>query len=157
MYYGVVGLDCKLKYLILIELLGLCLLYDMVFMKNYLILVDLLFFWQEDLLKVGFYVLMFYDQLLMCFVIVLCYGQVSEVCWFEVVLMFVLYWMNVYEEGNEIVFDGYFQENLDFMFFEVLGCDVKMVKIMVGIDEQLFWLKLYCWCFNLVIGKMVEE
>ncbi|MEM1248709.1 MAG: carotenoid oxygenase family protein [Acidobacteriota bacterium] len=157
MHYGVVGPDRKLKHLIPIELPGPRLPHDMAFTKNYSILADLPFFWNEDFLKAGFHVPMFHDQLPTRFAIVPRYGQPSEVRWFEAAPTFVLHWMNAYEEGNEIVLDGYFQENPDPMPLEAPGRDVKMAKIMAGIDEQSFRPKLHRWRFNLSTGKTVEE
>jgi carotenoid cleavage dioxygenase-like enzyme len=157
MHYGVVGADRKLKHLIPIELPGPRLPHDMAFTKNFSILIDLPFFWNEELLEAGFFVPTFHDHLPTRFAIVPRFGSPSEIRWFEADPTFVLHWMNAYEEGNEIVLDGYFQEDPDPAPLEAPGRDPRIAKIMAGIDEASFKPKLHRWRFNLDTGQTREE
>ena len=44
------------------------------------------------------------------FAIVPRHGRTQDVRWFEAASTYVLHWLNAYEDGDEIVLDGYFQE-----------------------------------------------
>ena len=39
------------------------------------------------------------------------YGRTDEIRWFECEATYVLHWINAYEDGDEIVLDGFFQGN----------------------------------------------
>ena len=41
------------------------------------------------------------------------YGNENDIKWFEAKSTYVLHWGNAYEDGDEIVLDGYFQEDPD--------------------------------------------
>ncbi|MEM9035225.1 MAG: carotenoid oxygenase family protein [Actinomycetota bacterium] len=157
MQYGVVGADGQLRHLIPIELPGPRLPHDMAFTKNFSILADLPFFWHEELLAEGFHVPTFHDHLPTRFAIVPRYGSPTEIRWFEAAPTFVLHWMNAHEEGNEIVLDGYFQENPDPEPLELPGVDPRLAKIMATIDEHSFRPRLHRWRFNLDTGATTEE
>ncbi|MEM9135402.1 MAG: carotenoid oxygenase family protein [Actinomycetota bacterium] len=157
MHYGVVGPDRKLKHLIPIELPGPRLPHDMAFTRNHSILVDLPFFWNAELLEAGFHVPTFHDHLPTRFAIVPRYGSPTEIRWFEADPTFVLHWMNAYEEGDEIILDGYFQEDPDPDPLDAPGRDPRLARIMAGIDEQSFRPKLHRWRFNLRTGRTTEE
>ena len=38
-------------------------------------------------------------------------GDATDVRWFEAEPTYVLHWINAYEDGDEIVLDGYFQDD----------------------------------------------
>lgn len=157
MHYGVVGADQKLKHYIPIELPGARLPHDMAFTKNYSILVDLPLFWNPDLLKSGIHANQYYPELPTRFAIVPRFGNPSEIRWFEAAPTYVLHWMNAWEEGNEIVLDGYFQDDPDPAPLDVPGLDKKFGKLLANIDEHSFKPKLHRWRFNLDTGKTTEE
>jgi len=157
MHYGVVGPDRKLKHFIPVELPGPRLPHDMAFTRNYSILVDLPMFWREDLLEAGLHVPTFHEHLPTRFAIVPRFGSPNEIRWFEADPTFVLHWANAYEQGNEIVLDGYFQEDPDPAPLEVPGVDPKLWKLMASIDEKSFRPKLHRWRFNLETGETREE
>lgn len=157
MHYGVVGADRTLKHLIPVELPGPRLPHDMAFTKNYSILADLPFFWHEPLLADGYHVPVFHDHLPTRFAIVPRFGSPQDIRWFEAAPTFVLHWMNAYEEGNEIVLDGYFQENPDPEPLNEPGADPKLAKLLATIDEFSFQPKLHRWRFNLDTGETREE
>ncbi len=157
MHYGVVGSDRKLKHLIPVELPGPRLPHDMAFTKNYSILIDLPFFWNPELLEAGIHVPTFYEQLPTRFAIVPRFGGPTDIRWFDADPTFVLHWMNAYEEGNEIVLDGYFQENPDPDPLDVPGVDPRLGKMLAMLDEQSFKPRLHRWRFNLDTGQTREE
>ena len=157
MHYGVVDRDRKLQHLIPVELPGPRLPHDMAFTRNYSILVDLPMFWRADLLASGIHHPAFHDHLPTRFAIVPRYGSPSEIRWFEAEPTYVLHWMNAYEEGNEIVLDGYFQEDPDPAPIPVApDVDPRLGKLCATIDENSFRPKLHRWRFNLDSGKTTE-
>lgn len=157
MHYGVVAANGKRSHSIPIELPGPRLPHDMAFTKNYSILVDLPLFWQAELLAAGFHVPTYHPHLPTRFAIVPRHGSVSEIRWFEAAPTFVLHWMNAYEEGNEIVLDGYFQEDPDPAPLQVPGQNPKLGKLFANIDEASFKPRLHRWRFDLSTGRTREE
>tara|TARA_R110002111_G_scaffold56037_1_gene95926 strand:- start:122 stop:1201 length:1080 start_codon:yes stop_codon:yes gene_type:complete len=155
MHYGVVGADRKLKHIIPIELPGPRLPHDMAFTKNYSILPDMPLFWNAELLEAGFHAPTFHD-LPTRFAIVPRFGSVNEIRWFEADPTFVLHWTNAYEEGNEIVLEGYFQEDPDPAPIEGPNINPRLGKLLATIDENSFKPKLHRWRFNLDTGKTTE-
>jgi carotenoid cleavage dioxygenase-like enzyme len=157
MHYGVVGPDRKLKHFIPIELPGPRLPHDMAFTKNYSILPDMPLFLNKELLAAGLHVPEFHPDVPTRFAIVPRFGSVNEIRWFEADPTFVLHWTNAYELGNEIILEGYFQEDPDPAPLKVPGVDPRLGKLMATIDEHSFKPKLHRWRFNLDTGKTTEE
>jgi carotenoid cleavage dioxygenase-like enzyme len=85
----------------------------MAFTENYSILVDLLFFWDPGKLTCGKHVPIYYPDTPTRFAILPCFGNQDDLQWFEAATTYVLYRMNAYEEGDEIVLDVYFQDKPD--------------------------------------------
>lgn len=157
MHYGVVGPDKKLKHFIPIELPGPRLPHDMAFTKNYSILIDLPLFWDEQLLKAGIHSACFHPNLPTRFAIVPRHGSPNEIRWFNAAPTYVLHWMNAWEEGDEIILDGYFQEDPDPAPLDIPGVDKRFGKLLANIDENSFKPKLHRWRFNLRTGQTIEE
>ncbi len=156
MHYGVVGADNQLKHYIPVPLPGPRLPHDMAFTRNYSILADLPLFWEPELLAKGLYLPRYHADMPTRFAILPRYGQPEEIRWFEADPTFVLHWMNAYEEGDEIVLDGYFQERPDPEPLAVNYPDPRMKHIMANLDEHSFSSKLHRWRFNLKTGKIRE-
>ncbi len=157
MHYGVVGPDKQLKHYIPIETPGPRFPHDMAFTQNYSILADLPLFWDPELLKEDIHRARYYPSLPTRFAIVPRYGSANEIRWFEAAPTYVLHWMNAYEEGNEIVLDGYFQEDPDPKPIELPGVDRRFGKLLANIDEASFKPRLHRWRFDLKTGKTKEE
>ncbi len=155
MHYGVVGADNRLKHYIPIELPGPRLPHDMAYTKNYSIIADLPLFWDPEALKLGFHAARFYPDIPTRFAIVPRYGDVSEIRWFEAEPTYVLHWMNAWEEGDEIVLDGYFQE--DPQPGPLKGMEPQIGQLMAYLDEHSMKPKLHRWRFNLKTGETREE
>ena len=76
--------------------------------------------------------------------------------WFEAEPTYVLHWLNAYEEGDEVIMDGYFQETPTPRpeGFEEYGKDAHM---MAFLDQHSLGSKLHRWRFNLKDGTTREE
>lgn len=157
MHYGVVGPDRQLQHYIPIELPGPRLPHDMAFTKNFSILIDLPLFWDAEKLKDGFHSAKWHPDLPTRFAIVPRHGSPSDIRWFEGAPTYVLHWMNAWEEGNEIVLDGYFQDDPDPAPLDIPGIDRRFGKLLANIDQHSFKSRLHRWRFNLDTGKTREE
>ena len=157
MHYGVVGPDNKLKHYIPIPVPGPRLPHDMAFTKNYSIIADLPLFWDADILAKGRHAARFHRDIPTRFAIVPRYGQPEDIRWFEAEPTYVLHWMNAWEEGDEIVLDGYFQEDPAPKPLEAPGGDPRLGQLMAYLDENSFKPKLHRWRFNLKTGAVSES
>ena len=154
-HYGVVDKNNKLIHYTPVPLPGPRLPHDMAFTKNYSILVDLPLFWDPELLKENKHHACFYEDMPTRFAIIPRYGNQHDIQWFEADPTYVLHWMNAYEEGDEIVLEGYFQNN---PMPEPLPNMPKPVgQLMANIDQHSFQSKLHRWRFNLKTGAVHEE
>jgi carotenoid cleavage dioxygenase len=80
---------------------------------------------------------------------------VDEIRWFEAQPTYVLHWLNAYEEGDEVILDGYFQENPT--PGPKADAPAGFQHMMAFLDEQSFRPKLHRWRFNLAEGSTREE
>jgi carotenoid cleavage dioxygenase len=125
----------------------------MAFTEHYSILNDLPVFWDKDLLARNIHAVRLHDGLPSRFAIVPRHG--GEIRWFEAEPTYVLHWVNAYEEGHEIVLDGYFQEDpTPAPRGDALPGYGHM---MAYLDEYSFRPKLHRWRFDLATGKTREE
>ena len=154
MHYGVVGADNRLKHYVPIPLPGPRLPHDMAFTTNYSILNDLPLFWDPELLTKGYHAARFHRDLPTRFAILPRYGAPEDIRWFEARPCYVLHWMNAYEDGDEVILDGYFQENPEPPPLE--GWPRKLGQMMAYLDEHSMKPKLYRWRFNLKTGAVRE-
>ncbi|MEM1380470.1 MAG: carotenoid oxygenase family protein [Pseudomonadota bacterium] len=157
MHYGVVNSSGQLDHLIPIELPGPRLPHDMAFTDNYSILIDLPLFWKEELLEAGIHSAAWHPHLPTRFAIVPRRGSPQEIRWFEAAPTYVLHWTNAWEEGDEIVVDGYFQEDPDPAPIDMPGLDPRFGKLLANIDYHSFKPKLHRWRFNMVTGAVHED
>ncbi|HXA39577.1 MAG TPA: carotenoid oxygenase family protein, partial [Phenylobacterium sp.] len=154
MHYGVVGADNRLKHYVPIPLPGPRLPHDMAFTERFSILADLPLFWDPELLPKGHHAARFYRDLPTRFAILPRFGGPQDIRWFEAKPCFVLHWMNAYEEGDEIVLDGYFQEDPQPPPLE--GYGPRLGQVMAYLDEHSMKPRLYRWRFNLATGEVRE-
>ncbi|MEM6954070.1 MAG: carotenoid oxygenase family protein [Myxococcota bacterium] len=157
MHYGVVNAAGKRTHYIPIETPGPRLPHDMAFTENFAILADMPLFWDPELLPAGVHASRYYPELPTRFAVVPRHGSASEVRWFEAAPTYVLHWMNAYEDGAEIVLDGYFQEAPDPDPIALPGLDPRYGKMLAFLDEASFKPKLHRWRFNLRTGETREE
>ena len=155
MHYGVVGPDNRLKTYIPIPLDGPRLPHDMAFTEHYSILNDLPVFWDAELLKRDIHAVRMHEGLPSRFAIVPRHGTPDQIRWFEAEPTYVLHWLNAYEDGDEVVLDGYFQEEPTPK--PKPGGLPGYEHMMSYLDEQSFRPKLHRWRFNLKDGTTREE
>jgi carotenoid cleavage dioxygenase-like enzyme len=155
MQYGVVGADNTLKHLVPITLPGHRLPHDMSFTTNYSILNDFPLFWEDELLPKGIHAARFHPNMKSRFGILPRFGTDSDVRWFEAEPTYVLHFLNAWEEGDEIIMDGYFQDNP----VPKTSPDAwpGHERIMTFLDQHMLQPKLHRWRFNLKTGKTIEE
>ena len=155
MHYGVVGADNRLKHYVPIPLPGPRLPHDMAFTENYSILNDMPLFWNPELLERNLHVVQFHPELRTRFAIIPRYGQTEDIRWFEAEPTYTLHWLNAYEDGDEIILDGYFQEEP--MPKSPPGAVSGLERMMAYLDQEMMRPKLHRWRFNLATGKTTEE
>ena len=109
MHYGVVSPTGDLVHYTPVPLPGPRLPHDMTFTENFSILNDCPLFWKEDLIERGIYATQFHRDMPTRLGVIPRYGTEKDIKWFECDATYVLHWINAYEDGDEIVVDGYFQ------------------------------------------------
>lgn len=155
MHYGVVGPDNQLKHFTPIPLPGARLPHDMAFTTNWSILNDFPLFWEEELLPKGYHVARFHPEMKSRFGLIPRYGTADQIRWFEAEPTYVLHFLNAWEEGDEVVLDGYFQDNP----VPKTSPDAwpAYERIMTFLDQNMLQPKLHRWRFNLKTGETKEE
>ena len=154
-HYGVVDQNNKLVHYTPVPLPGPRLPHDMAFSENYSILVDLPLFWNPALFEQGKYHADYHPDMPTRFCIIPRYGKAEDAQWFEAAATYVLHWMNAYEDGDEVVLHGYFQDEPDPA--PLPGMPAGAGKLMANIDINSFQAKLHCWRFNLKTGAVSEQ
>ena len=154
MHYGVVDRRGQLATYIPIALPGPRLPHDMAITRHHSILNDLPAFWDRDLLKSNVHAVRMHD-LPARFAIVPRHGRADEVRWFEAAPTYVLHFLNAYELGDEIVMDGYFQENPTPRPSK--EAPARYAHMMSFLDEHSFRSRLHRWRFDLRTGATREE
>jgi carotenoid cleavage dioxygenase-like enzyme len=155
LHLGEVGADNRLIRYTPVPLPGPRLPHDMAFTENYAILNDLPVFWDAKLLQRNIHAVRLHEGLPSRFALVPRHGRGGEIRWFEAAPTYVLHWLNAYEDGDEIVLDGYFQE--DPMPRPHKEAPAGFEHMMAYLDEHSFRSKLHRWRFNLADGTTREE
>ncbi|MGA0604008.1 carotenoid oxygenase family protein [Caulobacter sp. KR2-114] len=155
MHYGVVGPDNRLKTYIPVPLPGPRLPHDMAFSEHWSILNDLPVFWDAELLKRNIHAVRLHEGLPSRFALVPRHGRTEDIRWFEAAPTYVLHWLNAYEEGDEVLLDGYFQEEP--MPRPRRDAPPGFEHMMAYLDEHSFRSKLHRWRFNLRDGTTREQ
>jgi carotenoid cleavage dioxygenase-like enzyme len=155
MHYGVVDRNNRLVTYVPIPLPGPRLPHDMIFTEHYTILNDFPLFWDPDQLAQGRHVVRFYPNVASRFAIIPRHGRTDEIKWFEASPTFVLHFVNAYEQGDEIIVDGYHQQNP--MPESPKEAPTGYERMMVYLDQHAMGTRLHRWRFNLRTGKTTEE
>ncbi len=153
MHYGVVSPAGKLVHYVPVPLPGPRLPHDMAFTKNWSILCDFPLFWDPELLKRDIHVVRQYP-LPSRFALIPRHGTPDQIRWFEAAPTYVLHFLNAWEDGDEVIMDGYFQHNP--MPAPIENAD-GYGHLMAYVDQQSFRPTLHRWRFNLATGKTSEE
>ncbi len=154
LHYGVVDATGELAHYVGIELPGTRLPHDMAFTENYVILNDLPLFWDPAALEKGRYASRFRPELPSRFGVLPRRGAAEEIRWFEAAPTYVLHWMNAYEDGDEIVLDGYFQDDPEPKRLPELSFDENFFRYL---DLHTLKTRPHRWRFNLKTGECREE
>ena len=154
MHYGVVDRDNNLSNYTPIPLPGPRLPHDMAFTENFSILNDLPLFWDAEMLKKGIHATRLHD-LPSRFAVIPRFGSADDIKWFEANPTYCLHWNNAYEEGDEIILEGYFQENPVPGNYD--GAPPGLERMMAFLDNHLLKPRLHRWRFNLITGDTKEE
>lgn len=154
MHYGVVSPEGRLVHSVEVPLPGPRLPHDMAFTENFAILNDLPLFWDPELLERDMHVPTFYPGIPSRFAVVPRRGSTEDIRWFEADPTYVLHWINAYEEGDEIVLDGFFQHNPS----PPKRHDAeRMASLYRYIDLALLEARPHRWRLNLRTGTVKEE
>lgn len=154
MHYGVVDATGRLAHYTPIPLPGPRLPHDMTFSQNWSILNDLPVFWDQELLQRNIHAVRMHREIPSRFALIPRYGKAEDIRWFEAEPTYVLHWLNAYEDGDEVIVDGYFQEDPTPRPLPDAG---EHGHLMSYLDEHSFKSRLHRWRFNLATGKTVEE
>lgn len=153
MHFGVVDAQDNLVHYIDVPLPGPRLPHDMVFTENYAILNDLPLFWAPEALAAGKYAARFYPDIPSRLAVIPRRGQTSDIRWFEADPTYVLHWNNAYEDGDEIVVEGYFQKDPE----PPAGGGTIYQRMFRFLDNDLMGPRLHRWRLNLTTGLTKEE
>lgn len=154
MHYGVVSPAGELTDYVDIPLPGPRLPHDLAFTENWTILNDLPLFWDPQALADGWYSNRFHRDMPSRFALIPRHGSTADIRWFEAAPTFVLHWTNAYEDGDEIVLDGYFQHNPTARGVE-RGTGPN--KGFETLDMNVLQARAHRWRFNLATGQTTEE
>jgi len=154
MHYGVVNAEGELTNYVDIPLPGPRLPHDMAFTENWTILNDLPLFWDPQSLADGYYSSRFYRDIPSRFALIPRHGSTEDIRWFEADPTFVLHWTNAYEDGDEVVLDGFFQHNPT---ARGTARGEGVHKGFETLDMNRLEARPHRWRFNLATGKTTEE
>ncbi|WP_397420276.1 carotenoid oxygenase family protein [Phenylobacterium sp.] len=155
MHYGVVDRTGKRVHYVPVPLPGPRLPHDMAFTANYSILNDLPVFWDEELLKRNVHAVREHRGMSSRFAVIPRFGNPEDIRWFEADPTYILHFLNAYEDGDEIVMDGYFQEKPTPR--PLADAPAGYEHMMGFLDEHSFLSKLHRWRFNLKTGETREH
>ncbi len=154
MHYGVVSREGELTDYVDIPLPGPRLPHDMAFTENWSILNDLPLFWDPDALAAGKYSNRFHRDMPSRFALIPRHGSTEDIRWFEAEPTFVLHWINAYEDGDEVVLDGFFQHNPT---ARGVPRGEGPLKGFETLDTNVLDVRAHRWRFDLITGRTTEE
>jgi carotenoid cleavage dioxygenase len=109
MKYGVVDEAGDLVHYVDVPLPGPRLPHDMAFTENYAVLNDFPLFLDEALLAKNIHAPKFHRDMPSRFAVIPRRGGTGQIRWFEAEPTYTLHFVNAYEDGDEIILDGFFQ------------------------------------------------
>jgi len=154
MHFGVLDAAGELANYIDIPLPGPRLPHDMAFTEHFAILNDLPLFWHPELLAKGVHRPTFFPDVPSRFAVVPRNGTTSDIKWFEADPTYVLHWINAYEDGDEIVLDGFFQGAPE---PPKRPGATKFESVYRYLDLHQMKTRPHRWRFNLVTGETKED
>lgn len=154
MNYGVVDAKNELVHYTPVPLPGPRLPHDMAFTENYAILNDCPLFWDPEGLKQGAYAARFHRDMPLRLGVIPRRGGPADIRWFEAESTFVLHWVNAYEDGDEIVLDGFFENDPE-PADNGVGDKWQRAFRFLALDRMQS--RLHRWRLNMVTGQVNEE
>ena len=154
MHYGVVNHREELVHYTPIPLPGPRLPHDMAFTQNYAILNDCPMFWDPVLLTQGKYVVRYYPELPTRFAVIPRRGLAADIRWFEAKPTYVLHWINAFEDGDDVVLDGYYQAQPS---PQARPDDTPFDHMFRFLALDRMESHPYRWRFNMRTGQTSEE
>ena len=154
MHYGVVDADDRLAHLIEVPLPGPRLPHDMVATQRHTILNDCPLYWDPEGLRHNVHAARFHPDQPTRLAVVPRHGATSAIRWFEAQPTYVLHWVNAYEEGEELVVDGFFQgdpEPAD----DGRGSAMERMFRYLALDRMQ--TRLHRWRLDMRTGETREE
>lgn len=152
MHYGVLDASGALTHYQPVALPGPRLPHDMAFSERFVIVNDFPLFWDPALLAKNVHRARLYPDLPSRFGVIPRAG--GDVRWFEAAPTYVLHFVNAWEEGDELVLDGYFQECPE---QKRRGDEPPWGPFMRSLDMNEMRARLHRWRFNLASGATREE
>jgi carotenoid cleavage dioxygenase-like enzyme len=152
LHVGTVGPDGDLRSWRGIDLPHVPFLHDIAFTERFLIVNDFPQFWDPELLAQGVHLPRFFPDLPSRFGLVPRTG--GDVLWFEAAPTYVLHFTNAWEEGDEIVLEGYFQHCPD---PERRADDSRTMSMFRHIALDRLQPTPHRWRFDLRTGSTREE
>lgn len=153
MHYGVVDRTNHLVHYTEVPLPGPRLPHDMAFTRNYAILNDFPLFWEPEMLERNIHMARFHRDMPSRFAVLPRRGG-GQIQWFEAEPTFVLHFVNAYEDGDEIVLDGFFQGDPE---PPDNGTGTKWQRAFRFLALDRMQARLHRWRLNLVTGGLTEE
>jgi carotenoid cleavage dioxygenase len=153
MHYGVVDRDGVLSHYVDVPLPGPRLPHDMAFTERFTILNDLPLYWDPAALEQGFYSNRFHRDEPSRFALIPRHGDTADIRWFEADPTFVLHFTNAYEDGDEVVLDGFFQHNPTARGVPRAGPEMKGFETL---DMNVLQARAHRWRFDLRTGRTTE-
>jgi carotenoid cleavage dioxygenase-like enzyme len=152
--YGVVSPKGELVHWVDVPLPGPRLPHDMAFTENYSILNDFPLFWDPTLLQQDVHLPRYFPDLPSRFAVIPRFGTTEDVVWFEAEATYALHFINAYEEGDEIVLDGFPQRNPS---PRKQDGDDFWRSFYRHIDLTTLKPRPHRWRLNLTTGQVKEE
>ncbi len=152
LHVGVVDRTGRLVHYTPVPLAGPRLPHDIAITEHHIVVNDLPLHWDEGLLERGVHAVRMHDAPSR-FGILPRRGGPDDVRWFEADPTYVLHWTNAYEDGDEVVLEGFHQGSPSPRKPEI-GDDMWMFRYLA-----LDWMetRLHRWRFDLRTGRCTEE
>lgn len=154
MHYGVVDENNDLVHYVDVPLPGPRLPHDMAYTENYIILNDFPLFWDPQALEQGAHVVRFHRDMPSRFAVIPRRGSSADIRWFEAESTYVLHFVNAYEDGDEIVLDGFFQGDPS-PADNGTGTQWERAFRFLALDRMQ--TRLHRWRLNMATGLVKEE
>jgi carotenoid cleavage dioxygenase-like enzyme len=153
MHYGVVGADRHLRHYLPIPLPGPRLPHDMAHTALHSVLCDFPLFWDETLLQKNLFAARMHE-LPSRFAVIPRHGNAADLRWFEAEPTYALHFVNAWEEGSELVVDGYRQRCP--MPPALAGAPKAYAQLLAYTDLHSMRPQLWRWRFDLLSGRTRE-